>query len=280
MAVTAKQAAVTPAAAAPTRTAEYLTAAILLLTAIAAAVGLFIPDFYRDTAWVVPQNRGTDLLTLAGALPALALTLLAVRRGSQKARIIWLGLLGYVLYIYIGATMAYAFNNLYLVYVALFSLCIFALILAGTTIDADAIRERFDSGTPHRSVAAFLLLMAVMLTVAYLGQIVPFFLTGEVPEIVTLAGGPTFFVWALDLGLIVPLSVLGAIWLLQRRAWGYILAGCMLIKAATMGMALLAMTWFSVVAGIEADIAIAGLWVMIATGGLGLSIWFFRHCRG
>jgi hypothetical protein len=35
-----------------------LTWAIIVLAAIAAAVGLFIPTVYRETAWVVPQNRG------------------------------------------------------------------------------------------------------------------------------------------------------------------------------------------------------------------------------
>ena len=258
--------------------AEILSLIILVLTAVAAAGGLFLPDLYRDTAWVVPQNRGTDFVTLLLALPALAVTLLAVRRGSVRARIIWVGLLGYLLYIYTGAAMAYAFNAFFLLYVALFALTIFALVTAVSGIDLEQVARRFDAGVPRAPVILFLVLVALMLTVAYLGQILPFFSTGEVPEVVALAGGPTFFVWVLDLGLVVPLALLGALWLWRRAPLGYLLAGCVLIKAATMGLALLSMTWFSLQASIAVDVGLAVVWVVIAAGGLGLSVWFFRHC--
>jgi hypothetical protein len=61
----------------PLQTAHVLTAIILVLAAVASAGGLFLPGLYRDTAWVVPQNRGADLVTLFLALPA---TLGALRR--------------------------------------------------------------------------------------------------------------------------------------------------------------------------------------------------------
>lgn len=261
------------------RVAQILTVLILLLAAVASAGGLFLPGLYRDTAWVVPQNRGADLVTLVLALPALLIALLAARRGSFRATMIWVGLLGYLLYTYIGGTFAFAFNDFYLIYLALFSLTAFALVAAVSFIDPGALAQRFDSAVPRRAVAGFLLLVACMLTLLWLSQIIPFLTREKLPDCVALSGGTTCFVYGLDLGVIVPLCVLAAAWLWRRAPWGYLLAGCMLIKAATMGLALLGMTWFGLRAGLTAQIELTASYVVIAAGGLGMSVWFFRHCR-
>lgn len=53
---------------------------------------------------------------------------------------------------------------------------------------------------------------------------VGFITTGQLPPIVIQTGHPTSLVFALDLSLVVPVLVLGAIWLWKRRPWGYVLA--------------------------------------------------------
>lgn len=76
------------------------------------------------------------------------------------------------------------------------------------------------------------------------------------------------------------MNLIGAAWLWQRRPCGYILASYILIKAATMGLALLAMNWFNLRAGQPADpIEQLGFYSLLALGGLAMSAWFFRHCR-
>jgi hypothetical protein len=265
--------------AANLRLAQTLTAIIILLTAVAVAGGLFIPGLYRDPAMLVPVLQGQDLLTLI-ALPVAAGTLLAVRRGSGRAAIILLGLLGYLLYTYTGASFAYTFNVFFLLYVALFALIIATVVALTTGIDAAALKARFDPGAPRVPVAVFLGLVAVMLFLPELGQIIPFYSTGVVPEIIRRSGGATSFVHVLDMGVVTPLTVLGAIWLLQRRAWGYILAGTMLIKGATMGLALLSMTWFAVRAGQAMEVGLTVIYALIAAGSLAMAVWFFGRCRG
>jgi hypothetical protein len=260
------------------RVAQILTVVIVLLAAVASAGGLLIPDLYREPAALAAQMRGQDLVTLMAAL-ALVATLVAVRRGSARATVVWIGLLGYMLYTYVGAAFAYAFNAFFLIYVALFSLSVFALIALASQINAAEIRSRFDAQTPRTAVVAFLLLLALMLCALWLGQIIPFLTTGTLPAAIE-QGGNFQYVYALDLGLIVPLSLLGAIWLWRRKPWGYILSGYVLLKAATMGLALLAMTWFTLRAGLPAEVELAAVWALIAAGGLGLSVWFLRHCRG
>jgi hypothetical protein len=176
-----------------------LTTLMIPLAALASAAGLFLPGLYRETDWVVPQNRGQDLITLL-LVPILGASLLAARRGSVRATMIWLGLLGYLFYTYTGASFAYTFNRLFPVYVALFSLSIFALVAGAVSLNLAAVERSFDAGVLRRPVAVFLSLLAVMLSAAYLGQILPFYTTGAVPRPIELADTPTLFVYVLDLG--------------------------------------------------------------------------------
>lgn len=261
------------------RVARLLTAVIVPLAAVASAGGLFIPGLYRDPAAIVPVMQGQDLVTLA-ALPALVVALLAAGRGSTRGMLAWIGLLGYVLYTYAGAAVAYYLNHFVLIYVALFSLSVFALVAATSSIDVAALQRRFDATVPRGPVVAFLLLTALMLAALALGEIIRFLVTGMIPSTITRAGASTWYPYALDLGLVVPLALLAARWLWRRLPWGYLLAGCILIKAAAMGPALLAMSWFSVRAGLPGDGWLNVVWAVIAGGGLGMSAWFFRHCRG
>jgi hypothetical protein len=259
-------------------TARRLTALMIPLAALASATGLFAPGVYRDNGWVVPQNRGQDLVTLL-VLPVLAAALRSAHQGSSRHTLLWLGLLGYLFYTYTGASFAYAFNLLFPVYVALFSLSVFALVAAIVSLSRLRAESTFDEATPRKAVAGFLALLALLLTMAYLSQILPFYTMGRLPKPVELAGAPTMFVYVLDLGLIVPLSLLAARWLWRQYRWGEVLAACLLVKAATMGLALLSMTWFSLEAGLEVEAGLVALWAMVAGGGSAMTAWLLHHCR-
>jgi hypothetical protein len=257
--------------------AFWMTVAILVMAAFAAGLGLFVPSVYRETPWVVPQNRGQDLVTLL-ALAVLVPTLTAARHGSPRATLIWLGLLGYLAYTYTGAAFAYGFNLLFPVYVALFSATGASLIAGLSGINATALRNAFDERAPRRAVAVFLAVMAAILCLLWFSQIIPFFTDGKLPEMIVRANTPTVFVYVLDLGVVVPLSLLAAAWIWRGDAWGYVLAGFILVKATTMGVALLSMTFFTLRAGLAVEVALSAAWVALALAGLTMSYWYFRHC--
>ena len=256
-----------------------LSYSILMLATIASGVGLVIPEVYRDNAWVTAQNRGTDLVTLVIVVPATLVVLAHYQRGSARARLVLFGLLGYFFYVYTGASLAYSFNYLFILYVALFSLSISALIALGISMDASSLRRAFDANTPWRAVWIFMVWLAVMLCIIWFSQILPFYLSGEIPQSIRDAGAPTMFVYVLDLGIVVPVAIIGAAWLRRGHPWGPVLAGFVLVKAATIGLALLGMTWFVSRAGEPVDFELAILWSVIALAGLGMSYWFLKHCR-
>lgn len=183
------------------RVAFVLSWLIIVLATLAAAVGLLLRGVYRETAWVVPQNRGQDLVTLL-ALAVMVPMQLAAQRGSPRATLIWPGLLGYLAYTYTCAAFAYDFNQLFLVYVALFGATGAALIAALSGIDAGALQRAFDEGTPRRGVMAVLRIMAAVLCLLWFSQIIPFSTRGELPNMIVQAKTPTVFVYVLDLGVV------------------------------------------------------------------------------
>jgi hypothetical protein len=215
------------------------------------------------------------LLALVVLVPVLA----AARRGSRRSTLVWLGLLGYLAYTYVGAAFAYGFNELFPAYVALFGLTGAALIGGLSGIDAVAMKQAFDAGTPRRGVVAILLVMAAVLCALWVSQIVPFYTEGRLPDMVLKAKTPTVFVYVLDLGVVVPLALLSVWWLWRGQPWGYVLAGFVLVKAATMGLVLLAMTAFALRAGLQVETVLSAVWVTLAVAGLAMSWRFLRHCR-
>lgn len=257
---------------------RHLSWIIAVLAAIASAVGLFAPTVYRETDWVIPQNRGQDLVTLI-ALVVLVWAQKAQRGRSPRALLIAFGILGYLAYTYTGAAFVYHFNELFPVYVALFSMTGAALIAGLSGIDVTMVRSSFDAQTPRRGVSVFLLIMAVMLCALWSSQIIPFYVDGTLPNMIVQAKTPSVYVYVLDLGVVGPLSLLAAWWLWCDRPWGFVLAGFVLVKAAAMGLALLCMTLFAWRAGVAVESTMTLAWTLLAIAGVSMSVWYFSHCR-
>lgn len=219
--------------------------ATLLLTVVATTVGLFVPGFYRDAPSLLPQVYGQDLLTLAVAVPALVVSLYLAVDGSLRGYVVWLGVTGYLLYTYASYAFMTAFNELYLVYVALLWLTLFTFVGGMSHLNADALK-RAVGDEPVRPYVAFQLLLGVLITLLWLSEVLPATLAGTAPPSVAEAGLPTSVIYSLDLGVVVPAFVLSAYWLRRRRAWGYAFTAVLLVKVATLGGAVLAMAFFMV----------------------------------
>ncbi|WP_254662822.1 hypothetical protein [Haladaptatus sp. W1] len=222
--------------------------AILLLTVAATSVGLFVPGFYRDAPVLLPQVYGQDLLTLTVAVPALAISLYFSTKGSSRAYVVWLGVMGYLLYTYGSYAFMTAFNELYLVYVTLLWLSLFTFVGGMARLDAEELK-RSVGDMPVRSYVGFQLLFVVLILFLWLSVIVPATLAGSVPESILEAGVPTNVIYSLDLGILVPAFALSAYWLRKRRPWGYAFTAILLVKVATLGGAVMAMVVFTIRAG-------------------------------
>jgi hypothetical protein len=129
---------------------------------------------YRyDTISSAAQEIGQDIVTLIIGIPLLVTGMALSRTGSLRGRLLLTGGLGYFLYTYAAMSFLTAFNSLFLVYVALFSLSLFGFILALSGIDPDEVVRHVAEHFPRRTIATYFIVVAAFLAIAWLGLVVP-----------------------------------------------------------------------------------------------------------
>src|SRR3954453_17808233 len=68
-----------------------LSAALVLVAAVASALTFFAHGILRGPAVMNGSARGTALVVLLVAVPVLSLSMAAAARGSVRAPVVWLG---------------------------------------------------------------------------------------------------------------------------------------------------------------------------------------------
>lgn len=187
-----------------------------------------------DTVSSAAQMQANDLVMLVLGLPLLAVSFWLALRGSLRGHLLMTGTLGFILYTYITMCFGAAYNPFFLIYVALFSTSLFAFVLSIMSFDLAELPKHFSSKIPHKAIAGLLFFTAAFLSLAWLGRIAPTLLVDQIPA---LENTTSMFIQAMDLGIIVPFSVLAGTLLLRRTAWGYLLTSIGLMKFLTMGAA-------------------------------------------
>lgn len=245
-------------------TAFTLSIIIAGLMVIASLAGLLVDGLYVDAPLVAAGWPGNDLVTLAVGAPLLVGSLVLARRGSDRARLIWPGMLYYTLYNYAFYLFGAAFNPLFLVYVALFALPFFALIFLLVGMDVDALRRGFGPRTGVRVVAVVMLFLGGGLGAFWIAHSLPGPLAAQTQAIIARYGGVTNLIAALDLTFIVSIFVLGGVWLWMRRAWGYVLAAVITVSGAVYMAALAATAAAQALAGVGTALSEAVPWVVLS----------------
>jgi hypothetical protein len=233
--------------------------------------------YQYDTVNSSSQELGQDVVTLVIGIPLLITGILLSQKGTLRGQLLLTGALGYFLYTYGAMSFLTAFNPLFLVYVALFSLSLFGFILAMSNLNVEEVARHVSDGFPRSAIASYFIIVAVFLTLAWLGLVVPPMLTGLPPA--GLESAITMVIQALDLGVIVPTSLITATLLIKKQAWGYALSSVMLLKILTMGTALIAMIIGQILAGVSVDVVISTIFVIISVSGIILGIVTLRNIQ-
>lgn len=211
-------------------------AAIAVLTATAASLGIFARGdgastlvtsergvtyematngiYAYNAQRVVAEGIGWDVFTLLVLVPALLGASFFVARGTLRARLVTTGMLAYLVYMYLEYAVTWAFGPAFLLHVAIYALSfVTACALAGR-VASDGISARIGE-IPRRSWIALNVIMASLLTMLWLGRIAGAY-QGDLAA-AGLTSDTTLTVQALDLGLVVPISLMSA-WLVWRRS--------------------------------------------------------------
>lgn len=195
---------------------------------------------YRyNPRWFAAEGIGWDVATLVVGIPTLVVAAFLFVRGSVRGGIVLAGMLAYVAYQYLMYVTGWAYNNLFLLYVALYSLSVVGVVLAVQEIGIDALARCVSGRAPRRGLAGMMFFTSALLLMMWLGKIVPALMRGEAPEM--LNGAHTLIAQALDLGILVPFGIAAGVLLLKRNAWGYVLASVGIVKLLMMGLAIVAM---------------------------------------
>lgn len=278
---------------------QVLSIFIILLTIISSGTGLFWQDegepFYlesvfgekveifgnglyaHDNFFSAPISKGTDAVTLFLVIPLFILIVLLNKKNSLKYRIIYLGLLSFILYYSASIAFGAALNNLFIVYLFLFSISLFSFITGIADIDYQGIEEKIGSNFPNKSIAIFLFFAGLSVFV-WLLEIISFMTTGSPPTgLGVKTTEPTFI---LDIGIIAPAAFLGGIFLLKRKPLGYVISPVLLVLNALIGIVVISQTIFQRMYGVYIStgqlIAFVGIFVVMS---LIASILYFKALK-
>lgn len=239
----------------------WLSLPIIVLALVAASAGLFWQGgsgpfsfttlrgeqveiygqglYQYDIPIIALGFKMADAVTLSLAIPLLILALVLYRRGSLRGGILLAGVLAYFLYNYSSLALGAAYNKLFLVYVAIMSLSLFAFVIALGTFDPVALVTHFLPTLPQRAIGLYLIVSGAILLLLWLAlSIVPALLRGEAPPEVWSYTTVTTFV--LDLGIIAPALIVAGALLLRRAPFGYLLSAVLLVFTVISGVNLTA----------------------------------------
>ena len=251
------------------RSVVWLAVVVALLAVIATCVGLFWSGgpgqfqhtptrgeeveiygrgiYAYDSVFRAAGNRGTDAVSLVLGVPLLIFSVILARRGSTRASLLLLGVLGYFLYVYASVALSAAYNGLFLVYVAQFAASLFGFVYCLSSLRPWAARL-FPGPLPRRGIAAFMFFSGIATLVIWLLPVAGSLAEGAVPK--TLQHYTTLVTEVLDLGVIVPAVVIAGVYLLRRRSLGYLIALPLLVLVAMLLPVIAVQTVFQVNAGV------------------------------
>ena len=197
-----------------------LSTIVAILSAAVSLIGLLFPTVYRGN-WG-GMALANDGITLVVAVPTLASASIYSARGSLRARLLWLGVLFYMLYNYAFYIFGIPVTKLYVPWIATFALSAVSVTIIMLNLDVAAIGRAFSPRTPGRWIAAYLAFAGVMISFLWISQWLKFVFTGHVPE-VNGSQDAYHVIAAVDLAFAVPMLISSAWLLFRRHPWGYVL---------------------------------------------------------
>ena len=235
---------------------NWLVPVIAVLSLLAAGIGLFYPNegslfsftavrgetvqiwgqgWYRyDTPIGALSFKAGDLITLFLAIPVLIVSFVLYRQGSLRGGLLLTGALSYFLYTYTSLGFGATYNNLFLVYILVFSASLFGLILALTSFDVQALPAHFAERLPRRGIGIFLVVSGVILSLIWIVlSILPALLQSKAPSEAYFY--TTFMTGIVDIGIVAPALIVAGVLILRRAPLGYLLASTMLVFTCILG---------------------------------------------
>ena len=218
----------------------WLSVAAAILAVAGSMIGLSVSRIYAAlTPVFLPQALAQDIANLLIVAPLWLVCAILALRGSLRAYLVWLGVLIFTVYNYVIYTFSIPFGPLFLLWVAVLGMCIYAVIGGIVTIDHWAVATRFTSPRAVKVVAWVLIVTAILFGLLWLAEDVPAVLNGTRPQSVIDMALPTNPVHILDLAFFLPAVIITGILLLKHKPIAYTLAPAFIVFLILTGVPIL-----------------------------------------
>src|SRR6266496_1456705 len=258
----------------------WLSIIAALLAVAGNLIALSVPGIYaRLTPVFFPQAIAQDIASLVLVSPAWLILAAFALRGSLRAYLLWLGVLTFTVYNYVIYTFSVPFGPLFLLWVAVLGISLYALIGGIATVDHKTVAMSFRSQRTITFVAWFLIVVAILFSLLWLSEDIPALLSGHTPQSVIDMAIPTNPVHILDLGFFLPAVIVTAVMLMKKKALGYTLAPAFIVFLILTGIPILITP---IVQAARGEIAAWAVVVPIGTLTvllLGLLIWLLSTIK-
>jgi len=208
-----------------------LSGASAVLAATSALAALFNRHMYDD---VIPPDMilgalGFDIMSLLVAL-GMGACLAALYRGRESAWLLWSGLQGYLLYAYALYAFDFVSTPLYIAYVAILGLSVFAFAVFVRSFNMRFLQRWHPGELPRHAMAGTLFTIAGMFAAAWTYMLLA--------ATLRRAELPPSTIIVMDLAFTLPLLAIVATMLAKHRPLGDFLApGVFALSAAiTLGV--------------------------------------------
>jgi hypothetical protein len=251
-----------------------------LLAIAGSIVALSVSSIYIGlTPAFLPQALAQDIANLAVVSPAWLILAVLALRGSLRAYLLWLGVLTFTVYNYVIYTFSIPFGPLFLLWVAVLGLSLYALIGGVAAVDPKAVASSFTSRGAVAVIAWFLIITAVLFGLLWLSEDVPALLTGSRPQSIVDMALPTNPVHILDLGFFLPAVIATGVMLLKQKPLAYCVAPAFIVFLVLTGIPIL------LTPVVQAALAETPAWGVVVPIGaltvilLGLLAWLLSTIR-
>ena len=258
----------------------WLSVVAALLSLSGSVIALTVGQIYAKlTPFFLPQALAQDVANLIVVSPVCLILVVLALRGSLRAYLLWLGVLMFTVYNYVLYTISIPFGALFLLWVGVFGLSIFALIGGVTAVNHHAVAKRFANQNAVMVVAWVLIVSALLFSLLWFSEDVPALMAGNTPKSLTDVDWLTNPVHVLDLRFFLPAAFLTGALLLKRQPLGYTLALPFMVFLIFTSVPILLTPVVQSVRGEVADWGATvpiGAFLMI---WLGVSVWLLSTMR-
>jgi hypothetical protein len=260
--------------------AHRLAGALGAVALAASSTSFFVPGVLGGPAVSQGNLRGTALVIMVLAVPALFISMHLASRNSTRALVVWLGAVGYIIYQAVLFLFGTPFNSLFLIYVAMLSLGFWSAAVLVRRVDLAAFNARFDEHLPARGIAIYAVVLAIVNALVWLRTIVPAMLSEAPSAFLEGSGMTTNPVFVQDLAIWLPLLTVAAWWLWKRRPLWEFIVGALLVMLVLESIGIAADQWFGTMADPStsfASMAAVPVFMVLAIVGAVPLFFYFRH---